>query len=329
MTTLLEVRNLSKSFIWRLPWRQRQYLKAVDEVNLDVVRGECLAVVGESGSGKTTLGRCLLRLLEPDTGEIHFDGEDLIQLTRRQLRRRRVQFQMVFQDSAAALDPRMRIAASIAEPIRFHHLRPAAEVDSRVNSLLELVGLAASLNDRYPHQLSGGQRQRVGIARALATEPKLLLLDEPVSALDVSVRAQILGLLAELRQRLALTMIFIAHDLAMVEQIADRVAVMYLGRVVEIGDRRAIFKQPRHPYTRSLLRAIPIPDPRRRQRREVLTGEVPSPLSPPPGCAFHPRCATARKPDGSLKPLCSEVKPELVASDSAHPVACHYPTGES
>ncbi len=326
MKRLLRARGLSKSFTWRRPWRRRRQLKAVDEVNLDVYRGECLAVVGESGSGKTTLGRCLLRLLDPDAGEISFDGDDLMGLTSRQLRRRRVAFQMVFQDSAAALDPRMRISASIAEPIRYHRLRSPSEIGPRVTSLLELVGLAASFLERYPHQLSGGQRQRVCIARALATEPKLLLLDEPVSALDVSVRAQILGLLADLRQRLELTMICIAHDLAMVEQIADRVAVMYFGKIVEIGSRRDVFEQPQHPYTRSLLRAVPIPDPRRRQRREVLTGEVPSPLSPPAGCAFHPRCATARSADGAMRPLCVELEPELTMPDREHSVACHYPT---
>lgn len=325
MSALLEARGLSKSFPWRRGGGRGRLLRALDGIDLAVNRGECLALVGESGSGKTTLGRCLLRLLEPDTGEIRFDGVDLTSLSLRQLRRRRTRFQMVFQDAAGALDPRLEVGAAVAEPIKIHRLAPAAGVDARVRSLLETVGLAASLAERYPHQLSGGQRQRVGIARALATEPQLLILDEPVSALDVSVRARILGLLDELRRRLALTMIFIAHDLAMVEQIADRVAVMYLGRLVEIGERRDVFSQPSHPYTASLLRAVPVPDPGRRSRLKVMRGEIPSPLDPPRGCVFHPRCATARDRDGGVRRLCSEEAPQLTPCGGDHEVACHYP----
>ncbi|MEM7353390.1 MAG: ABC transporter ATP-binding protein [Acidobacteriota bacterium] len=325
MSLLLQARDLSKSFAWRQSWRTRKHLRAVDGIDLEVHRGECLAIVGESGSGKTTLGRCLLRLLEPDSGSLHFDGEDLLALSRRDLRRCRSRFQMVFQDSASAFDPRMRVAAQVAEPLQIHRLVPPSEMPQRIADLLETVGLSPTLGDRLPHQLSGGQRQRVGIARALATEPQLLVLDEPVSALDVSVRAQILELLEDLRRRLSLTLILIAHDLAMVEQIADRVAVMYLGRVIESGSRAAVFRRPQHPYTASLLAAVPIPDPTRRRRREPLPGEIPSPLDPPSGCAFHPRCPVARAGDGGLRRRCVESTPGLTALSDQQEVACHYP----
>ena len=325
MSSILVARDLCKTFDWRQPWGRQRRLRAVAGVDLTIERGECLALVGESGSGKTTLGRCLLRLIEPDSGELELDNTDLMTLSSEQLRRHRRRFQMVFQDSAGSLDPRMRIEDLIAEPIQVHRLLPAAEIPLRVSALLETVGLSSSLRRRYPHQLSGGQRQRVGIARALATEPRLLVLDEPVSALDVSVRAQILGLLAGLRQRLALTMLFIAHDLAMVEQIADRVAVMYLGRVVEIGSKEAVFRKPQHPYTVSLLAAVPIPDPTRRTRRIRIRGDVPSPLDPPSGCAFHPRCLTAQEDHGRVRPRCEQEAPELNSCEGAQEVSCHYP----
>ncbi|MCP3963819.1 MAG: ABC transporter ATP-binding protein [bacterium] len=327
MSALLEARGLRKSFSWRGQWGGERRLWAVDGVDLEVGRGECLALVGESGSGKTTLGRCLLRLLEPDAGTVRFAGTDLLALSDRDLRRRRTELQMVFQDSAGALDPRLRVGAQIAEPIRIHRLAPGADVEPRVAALLETVGLARSLAERYPHQLSGGQRQRVGIARALATEPRLLILDEPVSALDVSVRAQLLGLLQELRSRLQLTMIFIAHDLAMVEQIADRVAVMYLGRLIEMGPSREVFAAPRHPYTASLLAAVPVPDPKRRSRLATTPGEIPSPLAPPAGCAFHPRCTVARQEDGAIQRRCREQVPELRTLEGDRRTACHYPRG--
>ncbi len=321
MSVLLEARGVEKSF----PWKRGRRLQAVAGVDLAVERSECLALVGESGSGKTTLGRCLLRLLEPDAGEVSFEGESLTALSRHRLRRRRRRFQMVFQDCSGALDPRVKIGEAIAEPIRAHRLAPAGDVADRVRSLLETVGLAASLAERYPHQLSGGQRQRVGIARALATEPRLLVLDEPVSALDVSVRAQMLGLLDDLRQRLELTMIFIAHDLAVVDQIADRVAVMYFGRLVEIGPARDVLSAPRHPYTASLLRAVPVPDPACRIRPQAVTGEVPSLLEPPPGCPFHPRCGAARDDGGQLRSRCVERMPDLAADSDGRLAACHYP----
>ncbi len=321
MNALLEARGLCKSY----PFKGGHRLHALAGVDLEAERGECLALVGESGSGKTTLGRCLLRLLEPDAGEIWFEGVALTTLSRRRLRRRRTRFQMVFQDSAGALDPRMRIGSVIAEPIRAHRLAAPGEVEGEVKSLLGTVGLAPSLALRYPHQLSGGQRQRVGIARALATKPRLLILDEPVSALDVSVRAQILGLLDDLRRRLELTMIFIAHDLAVVDQIADRVAVMYFGRLVEIGPAREVLTAPGHPYTASLLRAVPVPDPSRRSPRGAVAGEIPSLLDPPPGCPFHPRCASARRGDGRFRDHCCERTPSLAASGGDRSVACHYP----
>ncbi len=321
MSSLLTARGVAKSF----PWSHGRRLQALAGVDLEVGSGECLALVGESGSGKTTLGRCLLRLLEPDAGEILFDGIDLRALSRRQLRRWCTRFQMVFQDSGGALDPRMRVGSLIAEPIQAHRLAAPGDAPERVKSLLETVGLAASLAGRYPHQLSGGQRQRIGIARALATEPRLLILDEPVSALDVSVRAQILGLLDELRRRLELTMIFIAHDLAVVDQIADRVAVMYCGRLVEVGTSREVLSAPLHPYTASLLRAVPVPDPSRRFRRSPVAGEVPSLLEPPPGCAFHPRCATARLADGEIRSRCRVEIPRLVDSGGGRSAACHHP----
>ena len=321
MTPLLEARDVAKSF----PWKRGRRLEAVAGVDLTIHRGECLAVVGESGSGKTTLGRCLLRLLEPDAGEILFDGESLTALSRRELRRRRTRFQMVFQDAAGALDPRIRIGGAIAEPIRAHRLVPAGAISDRVASLLDTVGLPALHAERYPHQLSGGQRQRVGIARALATDPRLLILDEPVSALDVSVRAQILGLLDDLRRRLELTMIFIAHDLAVVDQIADRVAVMYFGRLVEVGTTAEVLRSPVHPYTAGLLRAVPVPDPARRFRPGAVIGEVPSLFDPPAGCPFHPRCRRAQRGDGGLRRRCVEQLPQLAADAGGRVAACHYP----
>ncbi len=326
MSPLVEIRALHKSFVWRHPLyvRQTRRLRAVDGVDLDVARGECLALVGESGSGKTTLVRCMLRLIEPDSGEVCFEGENLRTLSRRQLRRRRQQFQMVFQNSAAALDPRMRVEAILAEPLRLHRIAGRAEIPGRVRDLLRTVDLPESLVARYPHQLSGGQRQRVGIARALATEPKLLVLDEPVSALDVSVRARILRLLADLKQRFRLTVVIIAHDLAMVEQVADRVAVCYLGRVVEIGPRQQVFSRPRHPYTASLLAAVPVPVPGRPKAPVPVSGEVPSPWAPPPGCAFHPRCPLVGRLAGHEQERCRSQVPALVShADGA--AACHFP----
>jgi peptide/nickel transport system ATP-binding protein len=320
LTALLEVRGLAKHFPFRggVLGRRRGSVRAVDGVDLAVEPGECYAVVGESGSGKTTLGRCALRLIEPTAGSVRFAGEDLLALSPRELRRRRRRFQMVFQDPSSSLNPRMRVGSILGEPLDAHGLGTPAERRRRVAELLETVDLPAAAADRYPHELSGGQRQRVGIGRALATAPDLLVADEPVSALDVSVRAQVVNLLARLQQRFALTLVFIAHDLAVVEQIADRVAVVYLGRVVERGARAAVFGAPQHPYTVSLLSAVPAPDPRRRRRRIVLAGEPPSPAAPPAGCPFHPRCPIARA-------RCAVEVPPLAEVRTDHAAACFYP----
>ncbi len=311
---LLSARELTKTFPTR-----RGRVSAVAAVDLEIRRGECLALVGESGSGKTTLGRCLVRLIEPDSGRVLFDGEDLLALGTKELRTQRRRFQMVFQDPYGSLDPRQRVGSIVAEPLAIHDRVPRAGRAARVEELLTTVGLDPALAGRYPHQLSGGQRQRVGIARALAVEPELLVADEPVSALDVSVRAQVLDLLAGLRRRLGLAMLFISHDLAAVAQLADRVAVLYLGRLVELAPSAELFRRPLHPYTFSLLSAVPAPVPRRRRDRIVLRGELPSPFEPPSGCPFHPRCPIAR-------PHCAVEVPELAAAGpESHPAACFYP----
>lgn len=317
---LVEVRGLVKRFPVRrgLLQRVRGEVKALDGVDFDLLTGECFSLVGESGSGKTTLGRCLVRLLDPDEGEIRFDGEDLLALSGRELRHRRRRFQMVFQDPYGSLDPRMRVGRTLAEPLAVHDIVPKERRRERVARLLEQVGLPADAARRFPHAFSGGQRQRIGIARALATEPDLLVADEPVSALDVSVQAQIINLLSRLQEKLGLTLVFIAHDLSVVEHIAHRVAVMYLGRIVEVTDRRTLFRAPQHPYTVSLLSAVPVPEVGRRKQRVVLPGELPSAMEPPAGCPFHPRCPIAR-------PRCAEERPPLAAVQEDTRVACFYP----
>ena len=312
MSALLSIHGLRKEYPVRRGFllRRQGTVHALAGVDLIVARGECLALVGESGSGKTTLGRCALRLIEPTAGRIVFDGEDLLALSGGELRRRRRRFQMVFQDPFGSLDPRQRIQSVVAEPLEIHSALGRAERAARVRELLAIVGLGPELANRFPHELSGGQRQRVGIARALAPEPDLLVADEPVSSLDVSVRGQILDLLTGLRGRLRLTMLLIAHDMAAVERLADRVAVMYLGRIVELAPSAALFGRPLHPYTVSLLSAVPVADPGRRRNRIVLPGEPPSPLGPPPGCPFHPRCPIAR-------PRCAAETPALAPPGSA------------
>jgi oligopeptide/dipeptide ABC transporter ATP-binding protein len=341
VSALLSVAGLRKEYPVRrgLLQRRRGTVHALAGVDLAVGRGECVALVGESGSGKTTLGRCALRLIEPTAGAVRFDGEDLLALGGAALRRRRRRFQMVFQDPWGSLDPRQRVASIVAEPLGIHaglgtglgtgldiRLDRAGRA-ARAAELLATVGLAPELLGRFPHELSGGQRQRVAIARALAPEPDLLVADEPVSSLDVAVRAQVLDLLARLRERLGLAMLLIAHDLAAVERLADRVAVMYLGRVVELGAAGELLARPLHPYTVSLLSAVPVADPGRRRRRLVLPGEPPSPLAPPDGCPFHPRCPSAR-------PRCAAERPELASpaaagsgggGEWAPAVACFYP----
>ncbi len=318
---LLEARGLVKSFPIRSGALGRSHgtVQAVRDVDFDVRAGEVIGLVGESGCGKSTLGRLLLRLLEPDAGTIRYDGQDLLAASGSELRKLRAQMQIVFQDPFASLDPRATIGDSIAEGLRVQGV-PSNERAARVNEALELVGLEPYHARRYPHQFSGGQRQRIGIARALAVEPRLLVADEPVSALDVSIQSQILNLLRDLQRRLNLTILFVAHNLAVVEHLCDRVAVMYLGRVVELGRRDDVFGRPLHPYTRALLSAVPVADPAvaANRNRVVLTGDLPSPSAPPSGCSFHTRCPSVRPT------RCHDEVPQLRELRPGHQVACHW-----
>lgn len=291
-------------------------VRAVDGVDLDIAEGETLGIVGESGSGKSTLGRLLIRLLEPTSGSVVFEGVDLSTLSRRDLRAKRREMQIIFQDPYASLNPRMRVGKIVSEGIEVHNLASGAGVRARVLELLERVGLSADAYDRYPHEFSGGQRQRVGIARALAVEPRFIVADEPVSALDVSIQAQIINLIMDLQRELNLTFAFVSHDLRVVEHVSHRVAVMYLGRIVEIAPAARIYTGARHPYTKALLSAVPRIDPEQRGDRVVLTGDVPSPISPPSGCAFHPRCPIAEE-------RCRRETPLLADYGDGHRAACH------
>ena len=316
---LLEVKNLKVHFPVKhgLFSRVRAYVKAVDDVSLQIAPGETLGLVGESGCGKTTLGRAILRLLEPNEGSIILDGEDITSLKGDALRQRRRKFQMIFQDPYGSLNPRMTVSQIIGEAIDIHGLADStAARRARINDLLHAVGLAPIHAERYPHEFSGGQRQRIGIARALAVEPKLIVCDEPVSALDVSVQAQIVNLLMDLQQQRGLTYLFIAHDLAVVEHISHRVMVMYLGRPVEIAEAKKLVRSPKHPYTQALLSAVPVVDPDSKRRRIMLPGDVPSPIAPPPGCAFNPRCPVKEA-------RCEQTRPELREVEPGHWVACH------
>jgi len=317
MTALLEVRDLRKYFPVRRGLLQRDVgaVRAVDGVCFDLSAGETLGVVGESGCGKTTLGRLVLRLLEPTSGVIRFAGTDLADLDGERLRRMRREMQLIFQDPFGALNPRMRVGTIVGEGLEVHGVARGAELRRRVLAALERVGLRADAYDRYPHEFSGGQRQRIGIARALVLEPRLIVADEPVSALDVSIQAQIVNLLQDLQDERGIAYLFIAHDLRVVEHISRRVAIMYLGRIVELADSRELYANPRHPYTRALLSAVPELDPAARRERIALSGEVPSPINPPAGCPFHPRCAFA-------EPRCRTEEPALLGS-GAHAVACH------
>ena len=323
---LVELRDLVKQFPVKGGLFQREIgqVNAVAGVNLDIRKGETLGLVGESGCGKTTLGRMIVRLLEPTSGTLRFDGEDITHLSDRELKPFRKRVQIIFQDPFTSLDPRTQIGESIAEGLRLHGIDDRDERHERVTEMLELVGLKESHVGRYPHEFSGGQRQRIGIARALILKPDLVVADEPVSALDVSVQAQVLNLLKELQSELDLTLLFVAHNLAVVEHIADRVAVMYLGKIVEITDRNTLYSNPLHPYTEALLSAIPIPDPDRPRNRMILQGDVPSPLNPPPGCHFHPRCPIARQG------LCDVEEPELMSGSDTkdHLAACWLRAGD-
>ena len=316
---LLQVENLTKHFPIRrgLLSRTVGHVRAVDGVTFDVAKGEVLGLVGESGCGKTTTGRCILRLIEPTSGKVIFDGRDVTAMPRKELRAIRREMQIVFQDPYSSLNPRLTIGSMLGEALTIHRLAKGAAARERIAELLTQVGLAPDHARRYPHEFSGGQRQRIGVARALAVGPRLIVADEPVSALDVSIQAQIINLLRDLQRKLGLTYLFVAHDLAVVEHLSDRVAVMYLGRIVELAGREALYRSPRHPYTAALLSAIPVPDPSRRRRRIVLKGDVPSPANPPPGCPFHPRCFMAREVCAREVPLLREVSPGRWA-------ACHF-----
>ena len=333
---LLEARGLSKHFSATVPWpsatpgvgaalrraftRQKASVQAVSEVDLIITRGETVGLVGESGCGKSTLGRTLLRLLEPSAGQVLFEGRDITQVDANTLRKLRRQIQIIFQDPFASLNPRMTVGATIGEPLAIHNLLPTADRSARVQELLKKVGLRPDAADRYPHEFSGGQRQRIGIARALAVQPKFIVCDEPISALDVSIQAQIINLLVELQESEDLTYLFISHDLRVVQHVSDRVAVMYLGRIVELASAVELYKQPRHPYSQALLSAVPrLPRPGEpTPQRIVLKGDVPSPLAPPTGCAFHPRCQVQDKP-----PECMTTRPTLRVLRNGCSVACH------
>ena len=315
MTALLEIRDLAKHYVAR-----GATIKALDGVSFALARGEVLGIVGESGCGKSTLGRTVLRLVEPTAGSIVFQGEDITKLDRRAMVSRRRDIQVVFQDPFGSLNPRHRVEEIVGEPLEVHGVGDRRSRAARVAELLALVGLPPDAGRRYPHEFSGGQRQRIAIARALALEPKRLIADEPVSALDVSIQSQIINLLAELRQRLGLAMLFISHDLSVIRHVSDRIAVMYLGRIVEIGTATELFDAPRHPYTQALLSAVPHTDPARRRERVILTGEMPDPANPPGGCAFHTRCRFATE-------RCTAEPPALVArraeDGATRLTACH------
>ena len=318
---LLNVTNLVKDFDLRVnngARRKKRIVQAVTNVSFSVGKGQTLGLVGESGSGKTTVGRCILRLIEPTSGTVEFEGQDLGSLKFEELRALRRKMQIVFQDPFASLDPKMTVGSSISEPLIVQNV-PGDHAD-KVIELLELVGLSADHAQRFPHEFSGGQRQRIGVARALALNPALIILDEPVSALDVSIQAGVINLFEDLQSRLGMSYIFIAHDLSVVRHIADRVAVMYLGKIVEIGEQQAVYEHPTHPYTKALLSAVPLPDPKteRSRHRIMLEGDVPSPVNPPSGCRFRTRCWKAQD-------VCAQEEPMLTVRPSGQMSACHFP----
>ena len=320
---LVEVRDLSKTFVLgksivrQMLGRKPDYLRAVHDVNLDIWRGEALGLVGESGCGKTTLGRCILRLHEPDSGRVLYDGQDFLKMEGAAVRKMRSRMQVIFQDPYSSLNPRLSIGEMLGEACRVHNVVPAGEIREHVEYLLGLVGLGnTDVAARFPHELSGGQRQRIGLARALAVEPQFIVADEPVSALDVSIQAQVVNLLMELQEKLNLTMLFVTHDLRLVHYVSHRVAVMYLGSIVELAQSEELFVRPAHPYTRALLAAAPKMNPRQRAKAPAIKGEPPNPINIPPGCPFRPRCDLATG-------ICGEVQPPLVEKSAGHYVACH------
>ncbi|MCF6180229.1 MAG: ATP-binding cassette domain-containing protein [Geopsychrobacter sp.] len=318
MTPLLKIIELKKSFsVSSKSGTKPQRLRAVDGVSLQIAAGETLGLVGESGCGKSTLGKLVMGLIPSDKGKIIFQNTDLTRLSHHQFRPYRRHLQMIFQDPFSSLNPRMTVEQTLMEPLVVHRLCPPQERRQRVADLLSQVGLESAAAQRYPHEFSGGQRQRISIARALAVEPELIIADEPVSALDLSVQAQILNLMREIQQQRGLSYLFIAHDLAVVEHVSDRVAVMYLGKIVEIASAEALYRNPQHPYTEALLKSIPLPDPQLAKRTTPLKGEIPSPLDPPSGCAFHPRCPYASE-------LCRRETPVLKTLGGNHQTACHH-----
>lgn len=318
-SALLTVRNLKKYFPVRrgLLSRTTAAVQAVDDVSFEIRRGETFGLVGESGCGKTTTGRAVLRLIEPDSGQVRFDGTDLLTLSPADLRKKRRDMQIIFQDPYASLNPRMSVRSIVGEPFTIHGIANGQDREDRVAELLRTVGLDASVMNRYPHEFSGGQRQRIGIARALALRPKLIVADEPVSALDVSIQAQIINLLDDLQRQFGLTYLFISHAIPVIEHISTRIGVMYLGKLVEVGTSAQICLEPKHPYTQALLSAVPVPDPTRRKTRIVLRGDVPSPMNPPSGCRFHTRCPLAQD-------RCRTDEPALRRLTDGRDVACHF-----